>query len=221
MFWCCPVWPSARWRDCILQCLAAYTILRSRLRLYLQCLTAYIILISRLKMYFTKLCCSNHVDVSTETYFAMICCSHHLDISTETVFCNVMLPTASWCFDWDCILQCYAAYSILMFRLRLYFALPCCLHHLDISTETVFCNAMLPTESWYIVWNCILKCYAAYTILMSRLRLHLTMLCCLHNLDISYETVVCKATLLKPHWYPDWDCILLYYAAYTILRSRP
>ena len=104
-------------------------------------------------------------------------------------------------------MQRYAAYAILISRLRLYFATLCCLHDLDVSTQTAISNALLLTQSWYIVWNCILQCYAAYTILISRLRLHLTMLCCLHNLDISYETVFSNAMLLTRSWYLGSDCI--------------
>ena len=158
------------------------------------------------------LCCLHHLDISTETVFcnvmlftpswyldwdlySMLCCLRHLDNSTQTTFCNVMLLTPSQYLDWDCILQWYAAYAILIYRLRLHFALLCCIHFLDISTETVFCNAMLLTPSYistqttfcnaklhtlsrYLKWDCILQCYAAYAILISRLRLYFTMLCC-------------------------------------------
>ena len=193
--------------DCILQCFATDTFL-----------------ISRLKLYFAMLRCLNHLDISTVMYFAILCCSNNLDISTKTVFCYAMLPTPSWYLDWECILQCFAAFTILISRLRLYFAMLCCLHHLNIASETVFCNAFGLTQSIYLNWNCILQWYPAYTILISRdrlilqcfaytitisrQRLYYAQLCCLHTLDISTETVFCNALLLMPSRYLDWDCIL-------------
>ena len=128
------------------------------------------ILISRLRLYLAMLCCSHHLDISTETVFcnAMLIQFWYLD---ESCFCNALPPTPSWYFDIDNILHCFAAYTILTPRLRLYFGM-LCLQNLDISTETVPCNAMLPTQYWYLDWDCILQCYAAYTILISRLRLY-------------------------------------------------
>ena len=169
----------------------------------LQCFSAHTNLISRLRL-----------------YFAMLFCSHQLDISTETVFCNAFLLTPTWYLDWDCILQCISAHTNLISRLRMYFAMIFCSHQLDISTETVFCNALRLTQSWYLDWNCILLCYAVHAILINRLRLYFAMLCCQHHFDISTKTVFFNATLLTPFWYLDWDCILQCYAAYTILISR-
>ena len=181
---------------------------------FLQCYAAYNILISRLRLYFAILCCLHHLHILNygnlqcyaaytilkarlKLYFAKQCCIHNL----------VYL-------DSDYILLCYA-YTILISRLTLYFAMLCYIHHLDISTETVFCNAMLLTRSWYLDWDCTLQCYA-YTILISRLRLYSEMICCLHNLAISTETVICNAILITQSWYLDWDCILQCYAAQTI-----
>ena len=157
------------------QCYAAYTILISRLRLYLQCDAAYTMLITWLRMYFVMLSAHTILISRLRLYFGMLCLQN-LDISTESVPCNAMLLKQSWYLGPDCILQCFAAHTILKSRLRLYFAM-LCLHYLDISTETVFCNAMLPTPS------CI-----------SRLRLHFAMLCCVHHLYISTETVFCITT---------------------------
>ena len=151
--------------DCILQCYAANFILKSRLKLY----------------------------------FAMLGCLRYLYISTETALCNAMLLTPSGYFDWDCILQCYAGYAILISRLRLIF------------------NAMLLTPSWYIDSDYILQCYAAYAISISRLRLYFAMVCCLRHLDISTQTTFCTAMLHTLSRYLDWDCILQCYAAYAIL----
>ena len=156
---------------------------------------------------------------------------HNLDVSTETVFWYATLPTQSWRLNWNCVLICYAAYTILMSRLKLCFDMLCWLHNLDISTETVFCNVKLFTQSWYLDWDCILQCYSAQTILTYRMHLamifclhHLdistetvfAMLCCIHRLDFSMETVFCNTMLLIQSWYPDWDCLLQCYATYTI-----
>ena len=108
----------------------------------------------------------------------------------------------------DCVLQCYAAHTILISRPRLYFSMLCCLQHLNTSTETVFDNAVLPTPYWFLESDCMLQCYAAHIILISRLRLYFVMLY-LHNLDIATESVFCNALLLTPSWYLDSDCILL------------
>ena len=157
--------------DCILQCYAAYAILINRPRLHFARLCCLRHLNISTETYFAMRCCLRHLDISTETVFGMLCSLHHFDISTETVFWKALLHTPSRYLDWGCILQCYAAYTIFISRLRLY----------------------LPKQSWYIDWNCILQCYAAYTILISRLKLCFAMLCCLHHLDISIEIRV-------PYW---------------------
>ena len=219
-------------RDCIMQCYDADDIiLISQLRLYFYCYAAYAILYPDWDYIFNAmlltpswyldwdcfcavLCCFYQLDISTETVICNSMLLIHLDISTQTILCYAML-TQSWYLDWDCILQCYAAYTILLNWLRLYFAMLYWTHNLDISIKTVFCNAMLLTPSWYLDWecicndflltptwcldcDCILQCYAVYNILISQLRLYFAMLCCLHHLNSSTETVFCNAMLPTP-----------------------
>ena len=165
----------------------------------------------------------------------MQCCSHHLDISTKIVLCNAMLLTPSWYLDMNYIWQCFAARTILIFRIRLYFAIICCLYHLDILTQHVLCNDMVLALSWYLDSDYILLSYAS-TILISWLWLYFAMLCCLHNLAISTDTVFAMLCCLHTlhistetffatlcdlnHLDISTKSILQCYSAHTILLCR-
>ena len=165
------------------------------------------------------LCCLRHLDISSGTVFVKLCCLHQLDISTETVlcnsllltppwwyldistqtvFCNAMLLTPPWYIDSDCILQWYAAYVILISRLRLFFRQCYAAYAILISRLRLIFNAMLLTPSWYLDWDCILQYYAAYAILISWLRLSFAMLCCLRYLYILTNTVFAMLRCLHP-----------------------
>ena len=175
-------------------------------------------------------------------------------LNWDRFLCNALLLIPAWYLDGDCILQCYAAYTILISGLRLFFfrnntiktnkekaavmdiymetgprskmhyylkqqttktkiathnfdilIFGCCSVRPSARWRECCCNAMLPKPSWYLDLNCILQCYAAYAISISRLRLYFAMLCCLRHLNISTETVFCNAMLLTPSWYLDWD----------------
>ena len=161
--------------------------------------------------------CLHHHDISTKTvfcnamllttilisrlrlYFEMLSCLPHLDISNGIVFCSALLPTQSWYLDWDCILQGNVAHNNLLYLDWDFFAMLFCLHHLDISTKAVYCNALLITQSWYLDWDCILQCYAAYPVLM---RLYYCI------------------KLHTQYWYLDWDFILQGNAGHAILISQ-